>query len=92
MTAMSETEIERMRRVPGIVFADEGSGRVPKIAGTGLDVVQVYLAGERSEAKLRRAFPWLSTGQVRAALRYFEAYRDEIERDIAENYACIDED
>jgi hypothetical protein len=38
MTTGLLTEAEKMRRVPGIAFADGTSGRVPRIAGTGLEV------------------------------------------------------
>lgn len=82
------TEAVKMRRVPGIVFADETLGRVPKVAGTGLDVfevVQTYRDVDRDWKRLQNAFPWLSEYQLRAALAYAAAYPDEIEEHLREN-------
>ncbi|MDA8189795.1 MAG: hypothetical protein M0T85_16770 [Dehalococcoidales bacterium] len=76
----------KMRRTPGIVFADSPSGgRVARVAGTGLEVfevVQAYRSVENSWARLKEAFHWLSETQLRAALAYAEAYPDEIEERI----------
>lgn len=79
-------EAIKMRRIPGIVFADSPSGgRVARIAGTGLEVfevVQAYRSVENSWARLREAFHWLSDLQLRAALAYADAYPEEIEERI----------
>lgn len=76
----------KMRRIPGILFADSPSGgRLARIAGTGLEVfevVQAYRSVENSWARLKEAFHWLSDTQFRAALAYAEAYPDEIEERI----------
>lgn len=76
-------ESNKMRRIPGIVFADDASGgRVARVAGTGLDVfeiVQGYRSVESSWTRLRDSFHWLSDAQLRAALAYAEAYPQEIE-------------
>jgi uncharacterized protein (DUF433 family) len=76
----------KMRRIPGVLFADSPSGgRVARIAGTGLEVfevVQAYRSVENSWARLKEAFHWLSDTQLRAALAYAEAYPDEIEERI----------
>jgi uncharacterized protein (DUF433 family) len=92
MVTRSHSETEKMRRVPGIVFADEGSGRVPRIAGTGLEVfevIQVYLSLDRKTESLKRAFPWLSQEQLDAALKYYAEYPEEVDAVIAENDACM---
>lgn len=34
-------EAVRMRRVPGIVFADEGNRRAARVGGTGLEVWEI---------------------------------------------------
>ena len=76
------TEAARMRRIPGIVFADGPTGRRARVAGTGLDVSEVVQAyhklGEDWE-RLRQAYDWLTELQLRAALAYAEAYPEEIE-------------
>jgi uncharacterized protein (DUF433 family) len=75
-------EAVRMRRIPGIVFADEGDHRAVRVAGTGLEVWEIIRtyrdAGESLEV-LREAFDWLSDHQLRAAVAYAEAYPEEIE-------------
>ena len=82
------TEATKMRRCPGIFFADGPSGRQARIAGTGLDVWEViatYQSLNRDFARFRQAYSWLSEAQLRAALGYYAAYPDEIDRRIALN-------
>lgn len=72
----------RMRRVPGIVFADGATGRRARIAGTGIEVfevVDVYRAAGRDRNALRRSFDWLNDEQLDAALAYYETYPGEID-------------
>ena len=72
----------KMRRIPGIVFGDSQSGRVARIAGTGLGVWEIIRALrelDNDPARLRAAFHWLTDQQLRSALAYAEAYPDEIE-------------
>ncbi len=72
----------RMRRVPGILFADGPTGRRARIAGTGIEVfevIDVYQARGRRRAGLREWFDWLSNAQLDAAVTYYEAYPDEID-------------
>jgi uncharacterized protein (DUF433 family) len=81
-------EALRLRACPGIYFADEPTGRVAKVAGTGLGVwelIRDYLESNRDEAALRKLFPHLSGGQIKAALLYYSKYPDEIDDAIAEN-------
>ena len=71
----------RMRRVPGIAFADGPSGRRAILAGTGLDVWEIiatWRAAAGSDTVLRQSYPWLTEPQLRAALAYYELYPDEI--------------
>ena len=79
-------EADKMRRIPGIVFADSPSGgRVARVAGTGLEVfeiVQAYRSVENSWPRLKESFAWLSDNQLRAAIAYAEAYPEEIEEHI----------
>lgn len=81
-------EALRTRQCPGIYFADEPAGREAKVAGTGLgvwEVVRDYLVEGRSEARLHRSLPHLTRAQVKAALLYYERWRDEIDDLIADN-------
>jgi uncharacterized protein (DUF433 family) len=83
-------EALRMRSCPGIYFADEPAGREAKVAGTGLgvwEVVRDYLAANRDEQALRKAFPQLSAAQTRACLLYHAKFPEEIAVEIAENDA-----
>lgn len=76
------TEAVRMRRVPGIVFGDGPAGRRAVIAGSGIDVWEIiatWQEGSRNFEELRQNYDWLSEAQLRAALRYFELYPEEIE-------------
>ncbi len=87
-------EAVKIRRCPGILFADGPSGRRAILAGTGLDVWEViatYKSLDRNVARLRVAYHWLSEAQLRAALGYYSAYPDEIERQIARNDAWTKE-
>lgn len=82
------TEAVKMRRVPGIVFADSPVGRVARVAGTGIEVFEI-LATFRGLSEdwdqLKQAYHWLSEQQLRAALAYAKAYPDEIDGQLAAN-------
>jgi len=72
----------RMRRAPGIVFADGATGRRAVVAGTGLDVwevIRTWQEGGESLDDTRANYPWLSEAQIRAALGYYELYPEEID-------------
>lgn len=78
----------KMRRCPGIVFADGPTGRRARVAGTGLEVwelIATYRSVDRKPDRLKQAYPWLSDAQLRAALGYAAAYPKEIDRAIARN-------
>lgn len=82
------TEAVKMRRCPGIVFAAGPSGRRARLVGSGLDVWEViatYQGVGRDLQRLRQAYHWLTEPQLRAALGYYAAYPEEIERHIAHN-------
>ena len=87
-------EAAKMRRFPGLIFADGPTGRRARIEGTGLEVFEVIGAyrsvGERWEG-LREAFHWLSEQQLRTALAYAGAYPEEIERHLgSEDVSAIE--
>ena len=81
-------EAIRMNRCPGIVFSEGVSGRRARIAGAGIEVWEI-IAGRKSIGEdfehLRNAFHWLSELQLRAALGYYRAYPEEIDRLVAQN-------
>jgi len=81
-------EALRLRTCPGIYFADEPTGRVAKVSGTGLavwEVVRDYVESKRDEKALRKQFPQLSAAQIQAALLYYSRYPEEIDEAVAEN-------
>ncbi len=79
----------RMADVAGIVFHDSfAHGRVAAIVG-GPDVAEVVdvLSGldATGEARLQEAAEWLGLhpSQVRTAIRYYAAYPDDVDRELA---------
>jgi uncharacterized protein (DUF433 family) len=75
-------EAAKMRRCPGVVFADGPSGRRARIEGTGIEVWEViasYLALGKDEKRLKKAYAWLSDRQLLAAMGYYRAYPREME-------------
>jgi|SRR5215471_602627 len=84
------SEALKMRRCPGILFADGATGRRARIAGTGLDVWEVIATYRSLGNKLKRlgaAYPQLDEAKLRAALSYYDCYPEEIEERISENEA-----
>ena len=82
------TEAIKMRRCPGIVFADGVSGRRARIAGTGLEVWEIiatYKGVNENVKRLRKAYHWLTEQQLRAAIGYYTTYPEEINRQIKLN-------
>ena len=78
-------EVVKMRRCPGSIFADGPSSRRACIAGTGLEVWEVISAYnnlDRDLIRLCQSYHWLDEIQLRAALAYYAAYTDEIDRRI----------
>ncbi|MES0363220.1 MAG: DUF433 domain-containing protein [Desulfobacteria bacterium] len=81
-------EAIKMRRCPGIVFADGVSGRRARIAGTGLEVWEVittYRSVNHDFSRLQKAYHWLTEQQLRAAIGYYTVYREEIDEVIKRN-------
>ena len=81
-------EAVKMRRCPGITFADGPTGRRARIAGSGIDIWEFIATfkglGENYE-KLKETFHWLSDHQLRSALPYYALYPDEIDEKITRN-------
>lgn len=75
-------EAIRMRRAPGVVFAEGPAGRRAVIAGSGLDVWEViasWRAMGEDFGRLRAGYPWLTEPQLRGALSYYRLYPKEID-------------
>ena len=76
-------EAIKMRRCPGILFAEGTGGRRARVAGTGIEVWEViatFKSLNRDLKRLRKAYHWLSTEQLKAAVGYYAAYPHEIDR------------
>jgi len=87
-------EAIRMRRCPGILFAEGIGGRRARVAGTGIEVWEVIAAYESMKEdfkRLRKAYHWLSAEQLKAALGYYTVYPREIDRLIQQNEQWTDE-
>jgi uncharacterized protein (DUF433 family) len=72
----------RMRRIPGIVFADGPAGRRARVAGTGIEVFEVVRDWQnlgQDWDELRATYHWLAETQLRAALAYYAAYPTEVD-------------
>jgi uncharacterized protein (DUF433 family) len=81
-------ELLKMRRCPGVVFADGPTGRRARIAGTGLDVWEVIATYQRlgqNPKRLGAAYPQLDEVKLSAALRYYECYPKEIDDRVSKN-------
>jgi len=81
-------EAVKMRRCPGITFADGPTGRRAKIAGTGIDIwefIATFKGLDENYEKLRETYHWLSDQQIRSALSYYALYPDDIEERITRN-------
>lgn len=75
-------EAVKMRKCPGIVFADGPSGRRARIAGTGIDVWELIAAFKEMDenyGKLKDSYHWLGEAQLRSALSFYALYPEEID-------------
>ncbi|MCX5916791.1 MAG: DUF433 domain-containing protein [Deltaproteobacteria bacterium] len=81
-------EAIKMRRCPGIVFAEGMSGRTARVAGSGIEVWEIiatYQSLKKDTGRLKKSYHWLSAEQLRAALAFYSAYPEEIDRQIEKN-------
>ena len=87
MTKVLVEEAIKLREFPDIVFTEGPTGRRATMR-TGLDVweiIEPYLLAGKDWNALVESYPDADEGLLRAALRYYEAYPDEIEARIALN-------
>lgn len=94
-TALAERYVQeglRMDEHPGIGFADGPGGRRAVVAGTGLDVWEVVATVKQNRSSVEGAARYLElpVAPVRAAIRYYAAFGDEID-DILNRQAAIAE-
>jgi uncharacterized protein (DUF433 family) len=81
-------EAIKMRRCPGVTFADGPTGRRARIAGTGIDIwefIATFKGLDENYNKLKETYHWLSGQQIRSALSYYALYPDEIDKKINRN-------
>jgi len=81
LAAEMVTEAIKMRRVPGILFADGATGRRARVGGTGIEVFEVidrYEGVGRDRLRLQQLFHWLDPHQIQQALDYYEAFPEDI--------------
>ncbi len=87
-------EAIKMRRCPGIIFAEGTSGRRARVGGTGIEVWEViaaYKSVNEDFKRLKKAYHWLSGEQLKSALGYYTIYPKEIDRLIEQNEQWSDE-
>lgn len=93
--ALAERYIDEGMRIdehPGIYFRDGGSGRRPAVLGTRLDVAQIIETLRQNENSIAETAEYLdiSPAQVEAAVRYYAAYRDEVDEWIERSRAIAE--
>lgn len=71
----------RMDEHPLVYFRDGGSGRRPAIVGTRLDIAQIVETLRQNDNSLEETADYLDLAlpRVEAALRYYAAYRDDVD-------------
>lgn len=87
-------EAIKIRRCPGVTFADGPTGRRARVAGTGIDIwefIAMFKGLGENYDKLKKAYHWLSDQQIRSALSYYALYPDEIDEKITRNENITEE-
>ena len=87
MVRLLTEEAIKMREFPEIVFTSGPTGRRATLRN-GLDVwelLEPYLLAGKDWDVLRRSYPDVDEPRLYAALRYYEAYPDEIDTRVALN-------
>ena len=81
-------EAIKIRRCPGVTFADGLRGRRARIAGTGIEIWEVIATLQSVDNDIKRletAYHWLAPEQLRAAIAYYSAYPKEVDQQIGKN-------
>ena len=84
---MLTEEAIKTREFPDIICTNGPTGRRATFRhGPNVwDVLEPHILGDRSLTALRASFPHLDEGVLRAAIRYYESYPEEIDARIALN-------
>src|SRR3989442_9656986 len=90
--ALAERYIDEGMRVdehPGIYFREGGSGRRPAVLGMCLDVAQIIETLRQNENSIEETADYLDipAAQVETAVRYYAAYKDEVDEWIEQSRA-----
>ncbi len=82
----------RMDEHPGIYFRDGGSGRRAALLGTHLDVAQVIETLRQNDNVIEETADYLdlTPAEVDAALRYYVAFREEVDEWIGQGRAIAE--
>jgi uncharacterized protein (DUF433 family) len=93
--ALAERYIDEGMRIdehPGIYFRDGGSGRRPAVLGTHLDVAQIIETLRQNENSIEETAEYLDipAAQVETAVRYYAAYKDEVDEWIEQSRAIAE--
>ena len=93
--ALAERYIDEGLRIdehPGVYFRDGGSGRRPAVLGTHLDVAQIIETLRQNENSIEETAEYLDipAAQVETAVRYYAAYRDEVDEWIEQSRAIAE--
>ena len=93
--ALAERYIDegmRMDEHQGVYFREGGSGRRPAVLGTHLDVAQVIETLRQNDNSIEETADYLdiSPAQVDVAVRYYTAYRGEVDAWIEQSRALAE--
>lgn len=90
MTRLLAEEALKLREFPDITFTDGPTGRrATLLQGPDIwEVVEPYLVAGKDWQALRDSYPQLDEALLRTAVRYYEAYPEEIEARVALNGNC----
>jgi hypothetical protein len=90
MVKVLTEEAVRMREFPDVYFADGPTGRRARFrAGPDVwEILEPYLVAGRDWSVLRASYPRLDEAVLRTAIRYYDAYPEEIDARVALNAAA----
>lgn len=87
MVKLLTEEALKLREFPDLTFSDGPTGRrATLLNGPDVwEVIEPYLLANKNWQALRESYPQLEEALLRAAIRYYETYPEEIEARIALN-------
>ena len=90
MTSSVLDEAERVRRVPGVYFVEDETGRHARVTGGNLEireVIKIYRDVGWQYERLREALDWWPDEPLQTALQYYALYPEEIDAYLADEDA-----